>query len=319
VIRLQAAHRGERALVVFGGPSLIDQGVDFSRLKRKGFVVFLDTKALTPRYLESGVEPDYFLMLFPEKCKDNALQHYVFRSFLAGYNVRPFLKREHQATAAEMKARFDEYFEAWKPEKGAHKRYRWKPDVFLPDSPWDLLPRIPGAKRIVIGSLLRHYFPGSPPGDDTYVVEQLAEPVDFSLQRYFEPVERDGRVWLQTFKGMLNAAAIGLYPLLRYMGFTEVYCLGMDMSMLGTMEYAAPYTFKSMLHFRWFFARTNRVFNSDYRPNRPYYFRPQSEFEDLRALTTGSPLKIVRVYDPNRFAAPVPGVPTVSLREFLGR
>ena len=55
------------------------------------------------------------------------------------------------------------------------------------------------------------------------------------------------------FTGMLNAAAIGLYPLLRYMGFTEVFCLGMDMSMLGTMEYAAPYTEKQ-----------HRLLNLDY-------------------------------------------------------
>ena len=315
--RLKQVHAGQRAVVIFGGPSLIEQGFDFRALQRKGWVVFLDTKVLTPRFLASGLEPDYFLMMFPEKCKDNALQHYVFRSFLAQFNIGPFLKSGFQPVLADMRARFDEYFEAWKPEKGPHKRYRWRPDVFLKDSPFDLLPRLPASKFIANGSLLAHYFPGFAHLDRTYFMEQQPEPCEFSLERYFDPVERDQRLWLHTFRGVLNAAAIGLYPILHYMGFTQVYCLGMDMSMLGTMEYAAPYTFKSMWHFRWFFSRTNRVFNGDYRPNRPYYFRPASEFDDLRALAQGSPLRIVRVYEPHKYAAPVAGLPVMSIREFL--
>jgi len=290
MIRLKGAHRGGRAVVIFGGPSLIEHQFDFAALQRNGSTIIVDTKALTPRLLASGLIPDYVLMLFPEKSKDNALQHYVFRSFLAGFDLKWFLKREHQPTLAEMRERFSEYFESWKPEKGPHKRYRWKPDVFLPDSPYALLSRVPGARLIANKTLLDHYFPSFAYRDRTYVVEQLPDPIDFTLDKYYTPIERDGCLYLRTFKGMLNAAAISLYPLLHYMGFEEVDCLGMDMSMLGSMEYAAPYTFKSMWHFRWFFSRTSHVFNGNYRPNHPYYLRPASEFADFRELVRESPI-----------------------------
>src|SRR5205823_6633697 len=102
MIRLKNAHRGERALVVLGGPSLIATGFDFGWLRRCGFVTFLESKALTPHFLNAAAPPDYYLMLFPEKSKDNALQHFVYRSFLAEYRIEPLLKTDHRTMAAEL-------------------------------------------------------------------------------------------------------------------------------------------------------------------------------------------------------------------------
>lgn len=314
--RLRHAHAGEQAVVVFGGPSLLDTGFDLSSLQDRGLVVFLDTKALTPRLLESGLQPDYYLMLYPEKSKDNTLQNYIFRSFLAGVGIRSLLKRPFQPVFDHMRERFETYFEPWRPQKGPHKRFRWKPDVYLPGSPYDLLGQLPHARIIANESLLARHFPAFGDGARTHVFDLLPDAADFSLNDYYKVVERDDGVFLRTFKGLLNSAAIGLYPLLRYMGFREVYCVGMDMSMLGTMEYAVPYVFKSMWHFRWFFARSQRAFNANYVRNRPFYFRPQSEFDDVRALAAGTSLRIVRVYEPNRYAAPVTGIPTIPSGAF---
>src|SRR5947208_9707415 len=115
----------------------------------------------------------------------------------------------------------------------------------------------------------------------------------------------------------LNSAAIVLYPLLRYMGFGEVYFLGMDMSMLGSLEYSAPFTFRSMAHFWWFFRRTSRVFNGNYRRRGWLFTRPQSEFDDLTMLWSRSPMAFTRVYEPWRYASPIEGIRTVSSDTFM--
>jgi len=305
--------------VIFGGPSLIEQQFDFAALRRRGFVVFLDAKSLTPRFLASGLTPDFYLMPFPDKCKDNTLQNTVFRSFLAGVNIVPYLNAASRETARTLKRSFDRYYEVWRPHKGPHKRFRVRPDAFLPDSPFDLLARLPDMKLIVHRRHLAEHFPSFDPGERAYWFDTLPPDAPFSTGRYFDVVERDGVPHLRTFSGVLNSAAIAVYPLLHYMGFREVYGLGMDMSMLGTMEYAVPYTFRSMLAFRWFFYRTRHVFNADYRPNRPYFYRPASEFDDLRKLVADSALRIVRVHRPWKYAAEIAGVPTITPDALLAR
>jgi hypothetical protein len=316
VIRLNQAHRGDRAVVICGGPSLLAQRFDFNRLRERGFVVFVEAKALTPRLLESGIVPDYYLMLFPEKSKDNGLQNFVYRSLLAAYRIEPMLKPEHQKVAAEMRSRFDQYFESWQPNR-PFKRYRWKRDVYLPDSPYDLLRKIPQTRVIADRNLLAEYFPGYAYGDRTFYFDQSLAEKEFDAAKYFSPVEQDGVIVLRCANQFLNSAAIALYPLLHYMGFGQVFFVGMDMSMLGSLEYAAPYTFRSMLHYWWFFHRTMHVFNGNYRANGFLFTRPQSEFNDLRMLWGRSPTKFVRVYDPWRYSSRVDGIETVSVREFL--
>ena len=115
----------------------------------------------------------------------------------------------------------------------------------------------------------------------------------------------------------MNSAAIGLYPLLRYLGFEEAYFIGMDMSILGSLEYAASYTFQSMAHFWWFWRRNGRVFNGNYVSNGWMFKRPQSEFDDLRLLWNEGPMRFTRVYDPWRHASPIDGIRTMSMAEFL--
>lgn len=309
--RLKNAFRGERAAIIFGGPSLVEQEFDFSVLSRGNFVVFLEAKALTPRFVESGVEPDFYLMPFPEKSKDNALQTFIFRALLAGVRIRHLLKSRWRPVVRDIEENFDRYYESWRPHRGPHKRYRLRPDVSLPDSPFELLQRLRRAKPIAHRRLLAEHLP-SYPADQAHVFETLEPQGDFSLARYFAVADGDGTARLPQFSGQLNSAAIAVYPLLHYMGFREVYCLGMDMSMLGSMEYAAPYTFRSMLAFRWFFHHTKHVFNADFRQNRPYYHRPASEFDDLRRLLGSTELRLVRVHDPSRYAADIPGMATIS-------
>jgi hypothetical protein len=318
MIRLKNAYRGERAAVIFGGPSLVEQNFDFSALRRKGYVVFLEAKALTPRFLESGLEPDYYLMPFPSKCKDNALQAFVIRGQYADVNIVPFLKSRWRPMARDLRANFGKYFEKGRVHKGAHKRYRYRPDIYLPDSPFDLLQKLPRMRLVTHGRFLTEQFPSYVPDERVHVFDTLDPEKSFSPELYYDVLERNGVTTLRQFSSQLNSAAISVYPLLHYMGFREVFCLGMDMSMLGSMEYAAPYTFRSMLAFRWFFFRTRHVFNAAYRPNRPYFYRPASEFDDLREVVACPQLKLMRVHSPWKYAAAISGIPTISVEQFLG-
>lgn len=316
MIRLKNVHRDGRALVVFGGPSLVAQGFDFTRLRDLGVVTFLEAKALTPHLVRSGFVPDYFLMLFPEKTKDNSLQNFVYRSFLAGSRIDWLLGASYRHVPAEMRARFDEYFEPWWPNR-PHKRFRWRPDVYLSDSPYDLLRHLPQTKLIVDRELVEQHFPHFAYADRAYYfTKETAERV-FDVDKYFNPVERDGEVQVRCCVTFLNSAASALYPLLHYLGFREVYCLGMDMSMLGSLEYAAPYTFRSMAHYWWFLRRNGHVFSGNYVPNGWFFDRPQSEFDALRTLWNDGPMTFTRVYEPWRYAARVDGIRTISLARFL--
>ena len=313
--RLKNAHRGERAVVILGGPSLIEHDFEIERLRSKNFVVFLESKALTPRLLQTGLVPDYFLMLFPEKCSSNGFHNFVYRAFLAGYRLDGLVKPEFVPVVQEMRDRLDEYFEHWRPERGPHKRYRWRPDIQLKDSPYECLERLPTTRVLANRDLLERYFPAFHYPNERYLFDQASTTAPFDVDDYYNVAEQDGRVVVGNY-GFYNSAAISLYPLLRYMGFRTAYFLGMDMSMLGSMEYAAPYTFKSMLHYRWFFWNTKHVFNAAYKQNRPWYVRPKSEFGDLAALLDPDRIDLVRVFSPSQYTVPTPFMHAVSESEF---
>lgn len=304
ISRLKNAYRGQQAAVIMGGTSLVAGQFDFARLGGKGFVTFLETKALTPGFLASGLVPDYYLMLSPDKSLNNAFHNWVFRAFVAGFTLDRFVKPEFLPVVQEMRRRFDELFEAGSAERGAHKRYRWRRGVQLPDSPAALLESLPTTRVLAERTLLDRFCRSRVWGNQCYVYDQQGAAEPFDRTRYYDVIEHDDQVQLRN-SSLQNSAAIALYPLLHYMGFRTAYFLGMDMSMLGSMEYGAPYTFKSMLHFRWYFRRTRHVFNRNYRPNRPWYLRPRSEFEALKSVLDRERIDLVRVFAPYAYTVPI--------------
>ena len=65
-------------------------------LDKSKFIVFVESKAITPLLISSGVRPDYILAPYANKLIDNALQHFIYRSFLAkrvkiSYFLKTFL------------------------------------------------------------------------------------------------------------------------------------------------------------------------------------------------------------------------------------
>ena len=317
---LKNVHQGERAGIVFGGPSLFEQEFNFQKLWDKQLVIFLEAQALTPWFLASGVKPDYYLMQFPEKCQGNSLHNFIFRGFLADIESRWLLKRIHLPILQDMKTNFDRYFESWRPHRGPHKRFRWKPGAFLKDSPYDLVHRLGKEVKIIANKeLLERHFPAGLEHDNLHLFAQSHEQEEFNSERYYHPDDSRGLLTLRSMP-FINSAAINLYPLLHYMGFKEVFFFGMDMSMLGSFEYAAPYSFKTMWHFRRYFSKTNRAFNANYIRNKPYYLRPPYEFDDIKRLPNRADLSFTRVHDPFKWSAPsVDGFRTISFQEFLTR
>jgi hypothetical protein len=341
---LRGRFAGERAVVVLGGPSIVERGWDLGRLAGR-FVVFLEARALTPRFLSYGLAPDFYMMFYPEKCKANALQGVVFQALLAGIDLRPLLREEWVAEVEHLQRALAEYCEPWRADV-AHKRLRWKPDVYLKGSPFDLMSRVPGMACLTYAAPFRQYVREQAIAHDVYAydMEEAREP--FSAAAYYDVREDEGRVVLRDFS-FSNSSAIALFPLLKYLGFRTVYLVGMDMSMLGSMEYASLYTFRSLAHFRRFFEQARAVFSANY-PRRfgrelyrqvrarglrglvapeawrglaarhPWFIRPYYEFDSLRQVLADGAMTFVNVHEPWPYARPVPGVPNVGF-EALAR
>lgn len=325
--RLKDKFAGQRALIIFGGPSIIENRFDLSLLDKHRYIVFLESKALTPYFLGFNIEPDFFLMFYPEKCKANSFQGVVFQSFLADIDLTGLIREQFCPELRYMRDHFDEYFETWKPEM-LHKRYRWKPDVYLKNSPFDLLPNLSSTVLVTYVKPFRQYvtrFQFKNPLYE-YDMEPAGEP--FSLDAYYNAVSENGALTLRDFM-FSNSAAIALFPLLNYLGFKKVYFIGMDMSMLGSMEYSALYTFRSLRHFRVFFEKARPVFSFSFPRRRRLWaqlwrkdeeaplMRPRYEFESLRQILSYERMEFVNVYEPFEFARPLDGIRNISFAEFL--
>lgn len=317
--RLKGQHRNDTAAIIFGGPSLFEQGFDFRKLREKNYTIFLEAQALTKWFLSGRVQPDYYLMLFPEKCHGNSLHNFILRAFLAGLDPKWFLRKKFHPILHDMQNNFSDYFESWRPDRGLHKKFKWKSEVVMPESPFDLLGQLGEEVKVITNKeLLAQHFPSYfDSKKQLHLFEQAKKTESFDIGRYYNPDDSRELLRLRNVQ-FVNSAAIGLYPLLHYMGFREVLFFGMDMSMLGSFEYAAPYIFKSMLHFRAYFWRTRNMFNANYVWNKPYYLRPPYEFENIKTLLDHEDIRFTRVHDPFRWAVTsIDGLRTISSEELF--
>ena len=93
--------------------------------------------------------------------------------------------------------------------------------------------------------------------------------------------------------------------------------MGLDMNMLGSLEYCVQNLFKSMQHFYIYFRLTRHVFSGNYIVNRPYYFRPQSEFEDFDKIHNDNILEIIRVFTNSKYEANLKSIKSISPEEIF--
>jgi hypothetical protein len=235
---------------------------------------------------------------------------------MAEIDIRSLLKTSCYGYVDEIQNKFDDYFDVWNPSSGIHKRFKWRPNVYLKDSPFDILTKFPDVKVIANRVNMAGYFPDIKLNNQIYFYENNEERETFDFDKYFDPIEKDGKLLLRT-NYFDNSAAIALYSLLYYMGFRKIYFLGMDMNMLGVMEYAAPYTFRSMLHFYWFIYKARGAFSSGFKLNFPIYYRPKNNFSEQKTIFATNKMEFARIYDKCKYVAPTDYIRNISYNEFI--
>tara|TARA_B110000444_G_C18850286_1_gene605001 strand:- start:4377 stop:5465 length:1089 start_codon:yes stop_codon:yes gene_type:complete len=177
-----------------------------------------------------------------------------------------------------------------------------------------------------------------------------------NLQHYLNPTTKDNKVIVNSIDS-LNSATIGMMPILNFLGFKQVCFIGKDMSMLGAMEYSGEYIFKSMRHYKSFHNSARKAFSYNFPKgfNRGIlsfikniflnnsnikkgssenkflfkkfindgwglngkFMREKNQFNDYELIGKNSNIKFINIYQPTKYAKPVPGMNNVDFKIFL--
>ncbi len=316
MIALKNKHKGLDALIIYGGPSVIVNYLALDKIKTDKYVTFLESKALTPYFLKTEIMPDYYLMFYPEKSKSNSFQNVIFQSFLADIDLSGLIKEEYLEEYNYLKNNFNKYFESYRPWKSLHKKYRIKPNIYLKNSPFDLLYKLKEMSIITyltpFNACEDHYNYSN----KLYKYDMEKGKKKFDLEDYFLPVEKNGMLFIKDYS-FLNSSAIALFPILKYMGFQKVYFIGMDMSMMGSFEYASNFTFRSMRHFGKFFNNATKAFSASFKKNRKKFMRPPYEFKNQGKIFKYDKMEFINIFEPFKYALPVRGIKNITFKEFL--
>ena len=120
-------YSGQEAVIIFGGPSILENKYDLSLVSKRERVVFLDAKSLTPGFLNYRIEPDYFLMYYPEKGRTNTLHLRFLQAISCGLDMSGYIKKEFLDDWIDFNKNFSSYAEIWDIAY-PHKKFRIKKD-----------------------------------------------------------------------------------------------------------------------------------------------------------------------------------------------
>jgi hypothetical protein len=355
MIGLKNSYKDKEAVVIFGGTSIITNGYDLSLLSKKNSILFLESKALTPYFKSFNIEPDYFFMPYPEKTRTNSLQHVFIQSISSGFNLENSLKKKYVQSWLSFKDNFGKNADIWRIDY-PHKKYRIKSNIVLNDSPISLIQDFPNMKLITNDEAYKKDgFSSMNFPNEVLKYSHTSESTE-SIDKYFEPKNINGKLVIESM-GFVNSAATSMYPILKYMGFKRVVLIGMDMSNLGSMEFSAPYSFKSIKHYGKFYNKSRHTFShsfplgfkngmvrfcisfcrdliqkntKDFFSLKKYkilhrnifglqgrYLRPKDEMQNCNELFIYKDLDFVNVYESFKFAKPIPAIKNVSYKDFI--
>jgi hypothetical protein len=355
MIELQNKYKNKNAIIIFGGPSILENAYDLSLLSNKENIIFLESKALTPKFVEFGIEPHYYFCPYPEKLRTNSIQAIYMQALACNFELGNCLKQEYRKEWNEFKDKFNEYADIWRINY-PHKKYRIKKDVILENSPLSLIQKFPNMRLLTY--------------EDAYLSDGLSkiklnnqiykykhtDKLSNNYHDYFNPKIVDRKLTIQS-TNHINSSAISLYPILNFMGFEKVFIVGMDMSNLGSFEYSSLYTFKTMRHFNKFYneSRTTfsssfplgvskgfrRFFSSAYRDIRfreikslissnkfrllhrdlfglqGKFLRPKDEMKNCTELFNNSQINFINVCDLFKYSKPILGIKNISYDDFI--
>ncbi len=313
---LKNKYTEKSAIIIFGGSSCDDYIKKINNIDKKKYVVFLEAKSLTPKIIKYKIEFDYLLATFPGKLKDNSFQNLIFKSFLSNSSIKFYLKPKFHKDVDYMINNFQHIIEDFRPQKGIHKKYKYKKNIYLKDSPLDLLIKTKNKKIITNFELFYQEFEKINLNHDFYYIKHNDHSNIFDIDKYFNPVIENNILNI-SYSPFLNSAAINFYPIIRYMGIKKIYLLGMDMNLLGNLQYSANYYFKNDFMLNLFFLRNRKAFNANFKINFPFYLRPKSELKDLKQIVNNKYIEFIRVTNETKYEYSIPFIKTIRLDQFF--
>ncbi len=344
MIRLKNKFLGKEAVIIVGGPSIIENKYDLSLIqKRKSeSIIFLDARALTPKFLSYEIEPHYFLMYFPEKGRTNTLQQCFIQAASSAFDLKEYVKEEFIDDWVDFKDNFHKYAEIW-DVFSPFKKFRIRKDVVMKNSPFDLLHHYKNMPLVTFDYAYERDNAAAlsfPNEVYKYTHNEMAQ---YDLVKYYNPEEVNGVLSIPVITPY-NTSAMALYPILKYMGFKKIFFIGMDMSLLGHLEYSGLYTFKSMVHYSKFFDAVRPTFSPNFprgivgglknfvsqRSAHPFknlcwdiwglsgkFMRDRRQLADCKKLFSYNKMEFVNIYEPFKYAKPIPGIRNISYKDFL--
>ena len=311
-------YQNKSALLISGGPSALGVLPKLKYINRDKFTIFLESKALTPYFASCATEPDFYLLPHPEKAKDNSLQNLVYQSLKVNIPIKPFVKKEFHSQLNEILIKKDDYFETWNPKKGVHKKIKHKKNLFFKDSPMDLIRDLPNIKILTIRDSFEREFPDIKLSNKFHYFKFNQEPIDKSYLNYINPTEKNDEVYINA-NSFTNAAAISTFPILKYLGFSDVYFLGFDMNSLGTLEYNGLKTFKSQFHYLLFMILIRKAIRhgANIKLNFPFHLRTKQEFTDLEEFIDKTHFKLFRIEGDSKKIGKVQSMNKVTIEELF--
>jgi len=352
VLNLENKYKDCDALLIFGGSSIIQNNYDLSKIANKELTIFIEANTLTPKFIEYGLKPNYYLNPYPEKARTNSIQKIYLQSISSGFPLEKVLKEEFLNEWLDFRENFGKYAQI-NNINFPHKRYRIRNNIILNNSPLSFISNFP--EMSLISNEMAYKLDGfgkNPIENKTYLFN-FEDKRARNYSNYFSPRIIDGGLTI-TDMGFLNSAASSMYPILKFLGFKKVYLMGMDMSMVGSMEYSAPYTFKSMRGFKKFFNHSRRTYShnfplgltkglkqflkSSYRDMRlknikgtkdnllelrnnlfglsGKFMRETSQLHDLPIIFNHSEMEYINIFDKCSFAQPIPKVKNITFEQF---
>lgn len=268
------------AIVLLGGTSIKSYIAKLKNINKSKFVIFAESKCISKKLLDNGINPDYFICPFSIKLKDNYFQNFIFRSLLKGINIKKFIEKKYYDEVDYIKNNFDFFYKKWRPERGLHKKFIFKKNLFLKKSPYDNLKFFPEAKIIIDQNDFDQNFEKFEYDNEKIIIQFNNNTQYFDQNKYYNVQKINGVLNFED-TSFLNSQSICHFPLMKYLGFKKVFFLGMDMNFFGSFEYDFREIFKSKLHLSVFIFLVRKTLNGNFKMNYPIYLRPKDEFLNL--------------------------------------
>jgi hypothetical protein len=307
------------AIILFGGPSSLKYIKQLRELRKrnKNIKIIAEAKTITPQLVNSKIKIDYILCAFPEKLLDNSFQNYLLRSFCSNINIKFFIKHKFYKEFYYIKKNFYKIYENWKPQKGQHKRYRIKKNYEFKNSPLYLLKRFKNFKIISDLEKIKKIFKKKISFKNVYKIKIDTKLKKYSYKKYIDQKIKNNTLELNGF-GNLNSLFISTIPIVTRMGFKRIFLFGLDMNMMGTLEYSSKNIFKSFIHFLIYLVLCRKSFGANFKLNFPFiYLRPKSEFKALSKMFSSIKYDIYNVNEFNFFNGSIKNLPEIEYQKFF--